>query len=99
MTTHRIRVGEWGKGVAARFLQEKCYVLLGTNYRCWWGEVDIVAKEGGELMFVEVRTRLAVLCGTPEESVTAAEARRLVGTVQEYLQEHVRMTLVGVSTL
>ena len=88
MTTHRIRLGKWGEGVALRFLQEKGYVLLATNYRCRWGEVDIVAQEGDELVFVEVRTRRDVQHGTPEESVTAAKARRLVATAQEFLQEH-----------
>ena len=88
MTTHRIRLGKWGEGVASRFLQEKGYVLLATNYRCRWGEVDIVAQEGEELVFVEVRTRRGVEFGTPEESVTAAKARKLVATAQEFLQEH-----------
>ena len=88
MTTHRIRLGKWGEGVAGRFLQEKGYVLLETNYRCRWGEVDIVAQEGDDLVFVEVRTRRGVQYGTPEESITAAKARRLVATAQEYLQEH-----------
>ncbi len=88
MTTHRIRLGKWGEGVASRFLQEKGYVLLATNYRCRWGEVDIVAQEGEELVFVEVRTRRGVEFGTPEESVTAAKARKLIATAQEFLQEH-----------
>ena len=88
MATHRIRLGKWGEGVAARFLQEKGYVLVATNYRCRWGEVDIVAQEGEELVFVEVRTRRGVEFGTPEESVTVAKARKLVATAQEFLQEH-----------
>ncbi len=88
MTTHRIRLGKWGEGVAVRFLQEKGFVLVATNYRCRWGEVDIVVQEGDELVFVEVRTRRGVEYGTPEESVTAAKARRLVATAQEFLQEH-----------
>lgn len=74
--------------MAVRFLQEKGYVLVATNYRCRWGEVDIVAQERDELVFVEVRTRRGVEFGTPEESITAAKARRLVATAQEFLQEH-----------
>ena len=54
--------------------------LLDANYRCRWGEVDIVAQEGDELVFVEVRTRRGAEYGTPEESVTAAKARRLIVT-------------------
>ena len=66
--------------MAGRFLQEKGYRLLDANYRCRWGEVDIVAQEGDELVFVEVRTRRGVEYGTPEESVTAAKSRRLIAT-------------------
>ena len=80
MTTPRIRLGNWGEGVAGRFLQEKGYRLLDANYRCRWGEVDIVAQEGDELVFVEVRTRRGAEYGTPEESVTAAKSRRLIAT-------------------
>ena len=66
--------------MAGRFLQEKGYRLLDATYRCLWGEVDIVAQEGDELVFVEVRTRRGAEYGTPEESVTAAKARRLIAT-------------------
>ena len=62
--------------MAGRFLQEKGYRLLDTYHRCRWGEVDIAAQEGDELVFVEVRTRRGAEYGTPEGSVTAANARR-----------------------
>jgi putative endonuclease len=88
LATPRMRLGKWGEGVAGRFLQEKGYRLLDANYRCRWGEVDIVAQEGDELVFVEVRTRRGTQYGTPEESVTAAKARRLIATAQDYLQQH-----------
>ena len=66
--------------MAGRFLQEKGYRLLDANYRCRWGEVDIVAQEGDELVFGEVRTRRGAEYGTLEESVTAAKSRRLIAT-------------------
>ena len=81
-------MGSWGEGIALRFLQGKGYHVLDTNYRCRWGEVDIVAREGEELVFVEVRTRASSGYGTPEESLTAAKAKRLVATAQDYLQQH-----------
>ena len=88
MPTPRARLGEWGEGVASQFLQERGYRITETNYRCRWGEVDIVARDGDELVFVEVRTRRDTEYGTPEESITAAKARRLVATAQEYMQRH-----------
>ena len=62
--------------------------MLATNYRSRWGEVDIVAQQGEELVFIEVRTRRGAAFGTPEESVTAAKSRRLIATAQDYLQTH-----------
>ena len=49
--------------------------------------MDIVAQDGDELVLVGVRTRHGVQYGTPDESVTAAKARRLIATAQDYLQQ------------
>ncbi len=81
-------MGKWGEGHARRYLEGKGYTVLATNYRCRWGEVDIVAQHGGELAFIEVRTRRGAAFGTPEESVTAAKSRRLIATAEDYLQTH-----------
>ena len=66
--------------MTGRFLQEKGCRLVDANYRCRWGKVDIVAQDGDELVFVEVRTRRGTQYGTPEESVTEAKARRLIAS-------------------
>ena len=73
--------------MAARFLKNKGYRVLETNYRCRWGEIDIVAVEEGQIVFVEVRTRKGNAFGTPEESITHAKRRRLVVTAQTYLRD------------
>ena len=62
--------------------------MLATNYRCRWGEVDIVARRGEELVFVEVKTRRGSVFGVPEESVTTAKSQRLVATAQHYLESN-----------
>ncbi|HEU0021202.1 MAG TPA: YraN family protein [Dehalococcoidia bacterium] len=87
MPNSRRKLGNWGEEIAYRMLQGKGYAILNTNYRCRWGEIDIVAREGDELVFVEVRTRSSPEYGTPEESVTRAKVRRLVATAQDYLQK------------
>ena len=74
--------------MAARFLKNKGYLILETNYRCRWGEIDIVAVDEGQMVFVEVRTRKGNAFGTPEESITPAKRRRLMVTAQSYLREH-----------
>ena len=88
LATPRGRLGRWGEGYARRYLEEKGYTVSGTNFRSRWGEVDIVAHHGEDLVFVEVRTRRGGDFGTPEESVTAAKTKRLIATAQQYLQEH-----------
>jgi len=74
--------------VAAAHLEAAGYRLVGRNYRCPLGEVDLVAEEGDCLVFVEVRTRRGDLWGTPEESVTRAKQARLVRVAEHYLAEH-----------
>ena len=88
MPTGRARLGELGEALAGRFLTDLGYQLLTTNYRCSRGEVDLVAREREELVFVEVRTRQGSGFGVPQESLTRAKIRRLVATCQDYLQLH-----------
>ena len=87
MPTLRSRLGDWGEELAVRFLRKNGYTILTTNYRCAYGEVDIVAMDGEELVFVEVKTRRPGNFGTPEESVSPHKLRRLAATCQDYLQK------------
>ncbi len=74
--------------MARSFLREKGYRILESNYRCPFGEIDIVAQDGDQTVFVEVRTRLSTAYGTPEESLTSAKQQHLLAASQEYLQRH-----------
>ncbi len=86
MSTSRVELGKLGEELAGHFLREQGYQILTTNYRCPRGEVDIVAKDGEEVVFVEVRTRRSQSFGTPQESLTGPKVRHLVATCQDYLQ-------------
>ena len=88
MASPKMRLGKWGEDKAARFLKNKGYLVLETNYRCRWGEIDIVAVDEGQIVFVEVRTRNGNEFGTPEESITPTKRRRLVVTAEHYLGDH-----------
>ena len=88
MTTPQGRLGKWGEEHARRYLEGKSYKVSATNYRSRWGEVYINAQLGEEMVFVEVKTRRGAAFGTPEESVTATKAQRLIATVQGYLQKN-----------
>lgn len=85
MPTPRARLGTWGEERAGRFLQDRGYRILTTNYRCSHGEVDIVAQDGQELVFVEVRTRHSDSFVAPQESLSKAKIRRLIASCQYYL--------------
>ena len=88
MPHSRTLLGQAGEGIARRYLEERGYALLEANYRCRWGEVDLVMEHEGSVVFVEVRTKRSSAFGTPEESVTAGKRKRLTATAYTYLQEH-----------
>jgi putative endonuclease len=87
LSTPRSRLGQWGERYARRHLEGKSYTVAAANYRCRWGEVDLVTRFGEEVVFVEVKTRRGADFGTPEESITPGKARRLVATAQHYLEQ------------
>jgi putative endonuclease len=85
---YKRRLGRRGEEIAAAYLGGQGYQVLARNWRCPVGELDIVAREGETLAFVEVRTRRGDRYGTPEESITPAKQTKLVELAQTYLQEH-----------
>ncbi len=88
MTMSRVRLGRRGEELASSFLKSEGCGILASNYRCPWGEIDLVARDGEELAFVEVRTRRTANFGTPQESITRRKADNLVATARHYLQNH-----------
>lgn len=88
MPSSRTQLGSAGEGIARRHLEDLGYALREANYRCRWGEVDLVMEHEDTVVFVEVRTKRSSAYGTPEESVTAAKRRRLTATAFHYLQQH-----------
>lgn len=88
MTTARQAVAQLGEAAAARYLQHAGHSIIVQNYRCPYGEIDIVARDGPSLVFVEVRARSSDRFGTPEESITAAKAQRMTRCALAYLSAH-----------
>jgi len=81
-------LGARGETIAEGYLRSQGYTILDRNWRCSRGELDIIAKQGETLVFVEVRTRRGLRSGpTPEESITPAKQRKLIELAQLYLQE------------
>lgn len=70
-------LGRRGEEIAAAFLVRAGYLILDRNWRCPQGEIDVVAFDGGETVFVEVKTRSSLLFGHPLEAITAQKLARL----------------------
>lgn len=77
MENQRQSLGKAGENVAARFLAESGLNILTHNYRCPKGEMDLIARDGEVLVFIEVRTRRSSYRGWGEESITQQKAKRL----------------------
>ena len=83
LSSHRI--GEIGEELARHHLEAKGYRVVATNYRCKWGEIDLVTRDGPEWVFVEVRARRSGAYGGPEESLTETKKQRLALAAQDFL--------------
>ncbi|HOG51034.1 MAG TPA: YraN family protein [Lentisphaeria bacterium] len=82
-----LRLGRRGELVASRILAELGMDILCRNYRCSHGEVDIVARDGAVLCFVEVKTRQASRWpGRPADAVDRSKRLRLARTARQYLR-------------
>ena len=79
-------LGFLAENLAARYLEKKGYAVLELNYRKPWGEVDIVAKKEGILIFIEVKASKDDIAGfEPENRVSPEKLRRLMRAIQTYL--------------
>jgi putative endonuclease len=77
-------LAERGENVAARFLRNAGYKILERNFRCQSGEIDIVARQGSMLIFVEVKSR-AYDDPTPEQQVGSDKQHRITRAAKTYL--------------
>ena len=88
MPREKLDLGNFGERLARANLESKGYRIVTTNYRCLFGEVDIIARQAEALVFVEVKTRMSRSHGTALESVTPAKLRAFVKAAEHYLQRH-----------
>lgn len=77
--------GRDGERRAAAYLEARGYRIVETNFRCRAGEIDIVARHGGDLVFVEVRTRADGRRGSALETVNARKRARIARVAEAYL--------------
>ncbi|HOE33407.1 MAG TPA: YraN family protein [Smithella sp.] len=82
----KIITGKKGERLAADFLTGNGYQILETNFRCPLGEIDIIARDHQEIVFVEVKTRKSHALGYPEQAVGIQKQKKLSQLALWYLQ-------------
>lgn len=83
----RASLGERGEIAACGFLKEHGYEILEKNYKCKLGEIDVIARRGGRLAFVEIKTRTSQQFGTPQEAVHLQKQEKIFKVAQWYIKE------------
>ena len=87
----RQEVGKLGEKTAQKFLKKRGYRIRETGFRCRYGEIDIIAQRKDWLVFVEVRTKISLDFGTPEESITQAKKEKLIASALTYTNTHQKL--------
>ena len=81
-------LGQRGENVAARYLRNRGYRIILRNFRCEVGEVDIIAKDGRTVVFVEVKTRTSEDHATGEDQVHQSKRHQLTKAAKFYLSRY-----------
>ncbi|MDR2196006.1 MAG: YraN family protein [Gallionellaceae bacterium] len=86
--THR---GEQAEQIAAEYLQRQGLAIVERNYRCRYGEIDLILRDGDTLVFAEVRLRSSGSFGGAAVSIDAAKQARLIRAAEHYLATQPRL--------
>jgi putative endonuclease len=88
VVNHNIQVGKQGETEAVRLLQGQGYHILKTNYRTRAGEVDIIARQGDTVCFIEVKARSGQRFGQPSEAVSRFKQGQISKAALHFLKTH-----------
>ena len=87
MPSNNQRIGQWGENKACNYLRRHDYEVIARNWHASnLGEIDIIAKKGNELVFIEVKTKQNQHFGLPEEELTKEKQRKLEFAILYYLE-------------
>ena len=80
--------GKWGENVASWYLVKKGYLIVKRHFTSRFGEIDIIAEEKGQIVFVEVKTRSSYLQGTPEQGFTLSKSKKMERAIFAYISQN-----------
>lgn len=81
----RHETGKIGEDIATRYLEQIGYEIIQRNFECKIGEIDIIAKEKDEIVFVEVKTRASALYGQPKDAVDVTKKKHIYRSAEFYI--------------
>lgn len=81
----RHETGKIGEDISVRYLQQIGYIIIERNFECKQGEIDIIARDKDELVFVEVKTRSSALYGLPKEAVDKTKKKHIYRSAEYYV--------------
>lgn len=100
MTFFRKQLGASGEDLAEQFLKKKGYRILGRNIRMKFGEIDILAQKGEDIVLVEVKTKTSLQFGQPYEEVDYFKKKKLWNLAralsQRYPNQNIRIDVVSI---
>ena len=85
MKQFNLTTGKLGENIAREYLEKKGYNIIEQNYKTKYGEIDLICKQGKELVLVEVRTKTGDMFGTPEESLNYKKLHKLRLNAMSYV--------------
>ena len=88
MSQARMTLGKSGEDLACRELERRGYAIVARRYRVRGGELDVIARDGPTLVFIEVKTRAGRVFGDAAEAVTALKQMRMTRLAEEYVVRH-----------
>lgn len=84
----RKKLGNIGEEISCKYLEQIGYKIIERNFSCRQGEIDIIARDKNELIFIEVKTRSNFIFGKPKESVNLNKQKHIIKSTKYYLHIH-----------
>lgn len=88
MHTFNKDIGNLGEDLSCKYLRTNNYIIMKRNFRCKIGEIDIIARNGDYIVFVEVKSRFNYDYGTPAEAVNLHKQRKICKTAEVYIMQN-----------